>query len=215
MSEIPHILRMMQDTDIPAVCDSWHKSYHSNPLVAWVPPGPYVTILREYIYKSLIQRTFEVLVACPLDAPDEILGWVAADAASRALHYVYVKQLFRDVGLGKSLLMAGSEKTLDETIDVTFWPKFEHPRLHLRFRPWLFYTESATEWMKQRWNRNRIKSKSSRSSRQSSSTAKKEAGGRLALRTQEATPLPQTTTGSQSVASTALLPSSRPTTSRA
>lgn len=72
------------------------QSYPSSPIHGDV----YFKEQERLIYE--INERSEILVACNVEEPDQVYGWVVA--SSGLLHYVYVKGPFRRFGIGGSLL---------------------------------------------------------------------------------------------------------------
>ncbi len=106
-------LRAFAPTDAGLVFSSWLRSYWD------ARPLPLREVPRELFFADrghhgvvtrLIGRG-AVVVACS-DDPDEIYGWMCIDG--RALHYVYVKELWRSKGVARALMAS-----LPEALDVS------------------------------------------------------------------------------------------------
>jgi GNAT superfamily N-acetyltransferase len=90
---------------------SWFSSYRTG---GFAPPVGFD------VYKAgqgrLIERlepSCTVLVASAIAVPDEVCGWVAA--TDRAVHYCYVKQAYRRLGIARLLLEGESRRYSHET----------------------------------------------------------------------------------------------------
>ncbi len=81
------------------VFSSWIKSYRSSCLlVADEHYSAGQTALVEHLVKT---ARGHVYVAVPFDSPNTILGWVCRRGP--VVHYIYVKEAFRRLGVGTAL----------------------------------------------------------------------------------------------------------------
>lgn len=103
-------VRVGEPGDIAFITDSWLRSYACDQWTS-CPGGPreYFDTQRQVVAACL--QSSEVLVACPEDGLDQILGWLCW--RPHVLHYVYVKPYYRRRGVGMLLLeraFAGIER---------------------------------------------------------------------------------------------------------
>lgn len=100
-------IRPARAGDERLILSSWLESFRDCSRTANLVPKPFYFPLQREVSTALLRRG-EVLVACnPMDA-DQIFGWAVVERIARkpVLHYVYVKQLFRRMGIASALLNA-------------------------------------------------------------------------------------------------------------
>lgn len=125
-SPLPMRIRPATENDRRFVVNSWFESYRPH-----VDAGFDVFAAG---HRRHMDALFAVCpppsVACDLEDPDTIFGWALAKGAH--LHYVYVKQPFRRLGVAKALV-----------VPAVKWYTFETPAgltlaksLQLRYDPW-------------------------------------------------------------------------------
>ena len=88
--------------------DSWLNAYRASPWAGAVPNNKYFDVYGDAI-KELLTRGSKVLVACNPDNSSQILGWVCYELSARGdkvVHFVYVKDVFRKLGIANSLIGA-------------------------------------------------------------------------------------------------------------
>ncbi len=97
------LLRRGENGDVPFITSSWLKSFRDAPSVAGVPNTAYYYYQHKILEEILPDA--EVWVACNVDRHDQALGWICAFPAKEALilHYCYVKQPFRRLGVAEML----------------------------------------------------------------------------------------------------------------
>lgn len=103
---IPHNIRPYNaETDSSCVLDSWWRGLQSTPQFAWLPRSAFSSAMRAQLTDDIADGTIRVDVACDVDDPSQIFGWVAYDgtAPTLCLHWVYVKQLYRRNGIARML----------------------------------------------------------------------------------------------------------------
>lgn len=102
--KLPIRMRSISDADINFVFNSWLKSFKGSPMYKHVENTIYFQnhhkLLQQCIMKS------QVILACDENDLSQILGYVVADKIDGILtiHYVYVKQAFRGLGVAKMLM---------------------------------------------------------------------------------------------------------------
>jgi hypothetical protein len=98
------IVRKGEDEDVAFITNSWLSNFRDADMVRHVPNRFYYhyhhKLLEEIIPKSAVR------VACNIERPSQILGWICAQAVDNALvvHFCYVKLPFRRFGVAKMLL---------------------------------------------------------------------------------------------------------------
>lgn len=121
--------RRMVAEDLVFVLDSWLDSYRMSHMAGPIPMSMYEDVYRQLL-RELVQRPDIVVVIAfepGVAPPDDIYGWICVerDAWTRAkvlehgrhvekdvrveqpvVHYVNVKQAFRDHGVARALLAA-------------------------------------------------------------------------------------------------------------
>lgn len=96
-------IRPAIDSDVALIHSSWLRSYwNASASASGVRFDLYQAGQRARIARLL---SF-VEIACSPEAPDTIMGWRCADYTGdrSALHYVYVRQIYRRQGVAKYLL---------------------------------------------------------------------------------------------------------------
>jgi hypothetical protein len=110
-------IRPMGDSDMPFIVDSWLKSFQFGKNRRHAEPGSFAK-LHFPVVRHLIENSPRRLIACDPDAPENIQGWALADIRADRLpvvHYVYVREAFKDVGLTPLLFSAvtgGAKKVI-------------------------------------------------------------------------------------------------------
>lgn len=103
--------RPAEKPDLAFIFSSWLKSFRESEFAKGIPTSLYY---REHhrLIERLLERA-QVLVACNPESPSQIYGWICFERSrARVIHYVYVKQPFRELGIAKRLLeaaLAGEE----------------------------------------------------------------------------------------------------------
>jgi GNAT superfamily N-acetyltransferase len=99
-------IRGPDEEDLAFITDSWLKSYAESEVALRLPRSLYYSYHRTVVERILsTERTMPcVKVACLREEPSEILGWCAFYSMAYVLHYVYVKQAYRRLGVAAKLL---------------------------------------------------------------------------------------------------------------
>lgn len=106
--------------DMPYVYDTWLKSYCESEVFTLIRQGnrnaqePFCDLKKELFFRPHRRRIQQLESAgrlivrvaqrAPAGPDDPLLGWEAHDGASSALHFVYVRQAFRQKGIACQLL---------------------------------------------------------------------------------------------------------------
>lgn len=87
--------------EIKFVLDAWTRSYRDSPWAGTVTNDRYAETQR-WTITNLLVRGAKVLVATPAVGPRRIAGLVCYESPG-LLHYLYVKQAFRGLGVARML----------------------------------------------------------------------------------------------------------------
>ena len=135
-----YVLRPMADGDRAFIINSWLKSYYDTPHVHWVPEGTYYRF-----YHDRVQQVLDrcgATIACNEEDASQIFGWVCRDG--KTIHYVYVKQPYRTMGIAHTLIGQAAGD-----IVCTHWTRIcEQSKVTLRYKPGLFWDGLALRWAK-------------------------------------------------------------------
>jgi GNAT superfamily N-acetyltransferase len=155
-------LRMGEETDRAFIYDSWLRSYefqvgdvaadakicktcgrtrrrdvsggHAN---SEIHPRDYWSFQRGRINR-LLDTTAAVIVAYPEGTPSVIAGWACVDNDPEIVHYVYVREFYRQKGIARRLIEG--RKICTHLTDsrrpdsATAWKR----RMGMRYLPYLF-----------------------------------------------------------------------------
>lgn len=103
----PICLRMSNTNDEPFIFNSWMKSFQSSPFANGLAPELYFKFQHK-----LIEEVFGchmIKVAHHADDPNQIFGYIAyeySEPQTVVIHYCFVKQAFRKMGIAKQLWTA-------------------------------------------------------------------------------------------------------------
>lgn len=128
-------LRSPNNSDVDFIYNSWLESYRKteNKMTHTVYYDRFKKILTTIFQKSL------VIIACDQKDPTQIFGYIVYEPLDPViLHYVYVKFMYRQHGIGKDLLEAVRKK--EEPVVCTFanhaFTKLK-TKWRLTYNPWL------------------------------------------------------------------------------
>jgi len=102
------LARDMEESDISFVSNAWLKSYRGAHFCAGCPNELYY-IQHHTLIKDIWERS-NITILCDEMDGDQIYGFICYEVGEHLggeigiLHYVYVKHLFRSLGLAKGLL---------------------------------------------------------------------------------------------------------------
>lgn len=101
---LPLTIRHAHDGDIPFIFSSWLKSFRESGFMARGVPNTIYFTNHHKILQKLVQRS-KVFIACDPKDTSNIYGYVVAETIDNTfvLHFIYVKQSFRKLGVGKAL----------------------------------------------------------------------------------------------------------------
>lgn len=102
--------RLLDPSEHNFIYNSFLKSYRDSPMVKGVPNTIYFKKQHDLIELFLVDPRSRAIVACNAQDPEQIYGYILAqsrpgDAQGDVLvvHWVYVKQPFRNLGIAKQL----------------------------------------------------------------------------------------------------------------
>jgi predicted GNAT family acetyltransferase len=94
----------MSEQDLNFVLSSWLQSYKTSEFAAAIPHQLYYRHHQELIKQILLHENNHVTILCPIDDPEQILGFIAYNTKQPIIYYVYMKQVFRKLGLASYLV---------------------------------------------------------------------------------------------------------------
>ncbi len=120
-------IRPLLPGDYNFVLSSFAHSFKSSKYAGTCPAHEWHSQAK-LIVDSLLARGAEVPVLCNTEDPDQILGWAMferADSGVPVVHYVYIKDDFRNDGLARYLV---GEIAGDQRFAYTHRTRDAHPR---------------------------------------------------------------------------------------
>lgn len=105
MSLPAHVIRPGGAGDRGYIVDSWLQSYRPSPFATQLPDWAYWSHFGHVGIVESIMESSPALVACLPDARDFIYAWAVGDRRG-FLHYVFVRNDFREQGFAKALVDA-------------------------------------------------------------------------------------------------------------
>lgn len=139
--------RSFTEDDLPFVMSSWFKSYFSGPQITWLPPLV-KAVLHRHIEGHLRAGLYSVTLAVEASNPTQVFGWICngMDEERATVHYIYVKHLFRRLGIARALLRSAGVKT-GEGFHATHYTRVcsnaEKANYKIWYYPELFYTANT------------------------------------------------------------------------
>lgn len=121
------IIREIKDEDHAFILSTWLKSYYDL-MVGHKPPKFIFFKEHQKAIKGCIK---EGSILCNDEDPDQIIGYVVHSGTT--LHYIYVKNVFRNLKLARQLL--DSKKFESYTHHTSYMNKL---KLSLIYNPYLF-----------------------------------------------------------------------------
>jgi len=88
--------------EFPFIFDSWARSFRRSPWAGCVPNHLYDAVSRECSKGILDRPDARVVVALPDPDTRRVMGYYVAEPG--VLHWLYVKDSFRRMGIGRRLL---------------------------------------------------------------------------------------------------------------
>lgn len=116
------IIRDAEPGEENFVYNSWLHSYRSSHFARPIESKTYYAFHHAIIERILARPTCTVLIATHKDTPTIILGYLVLESLEKpTIHFVYVKQPFRRLGIAKALL-----GHLRPKLDVPFEAIYTH-----------------------------------------------------------------------------------------
>jgi hypothetical protein len=118
----PVLFRPAEPGDLGYIVHSWLESFHAgNPQMRLVRMGRFKNPMRRAIHTLLATST--VVMACDPEQPSHLYGFIAAEmvGVSPVVHYCYVSQLRRSVGLARGLAAEALR-----SMGGSAWSEFTH-----------------------------------------------------------------------------------------
>lgn len=98
-------LRLSTEADLPFILSSWLRGYRQSSVTSGISNTVYYRSHEAALKRLLVDAV--VIVACAKDDPNQIFGYVVGEhdgIAALTVHWVYVKQPFRRLGMAAHLL---------------------------------------------------------------------------------------------------------------
>lgn len=99
MSKLPYTIRQHTEADMGCIVQPWYR--HSKKTYRWLSCATRDRVLAEAIRRAAAD--LPVFIACNREQPDQVFGWACAEVG-KALHFVWVKETFRGLGLARELV---------------------------------------------------------------------------------------------------------------
>lgn len=127
MSNLPIRLRTANPEDVSFIFNSWLKSYRTSEMCK--PMTNEVYFAEQHRLIENLVTSCKVIIACNEQDPKHLYGWICAGDTDGifTLHYIYIKQAFRKMGLAKMLLeICGHDGSTmgiytHHTLPMKFW----------------------------------------------------------------------------------------------
>lgn len=138
-----YVVRNANPKDINFIFSTWMESfrYGSTPIKT-TPKSIYFSRYQTVLDHILGKDEVHTVVACSPEEPDVILGYLVYETPN-IVHYSFVKEVFRNIGVAKSLLehLGPSYKTFTHRTDML--EKYMRNKPEWRYDPFLLYQRSG------------------------------------------------------------------------
>jgi GNAT superfamily N-acetyltransferase len=105
MAKLPVKIRDFRDEDLNFILNSWLKSFKPSYYAGSIPDDMYWDVY-ESVFRRILKNS-DVNVACDPESEYTIYGYsVTEDLDVPVVHWIYVKQPFRSLGIAKDLVNA-------------------------------------------------------------------------------------------------------------
>ena len=99
-----YAIRPAQADDISFIYSTWLRSYRNDSAIGLsVRKSVFFESYRLVLDQILAKAATKVLVACKIDEPNVIYGYLVAEPTEKILHYIFVKDAFRRFQIAKTL----------------------------------------------------------------------------------------------------------------
>ena len=95
---------LIRDYDLKIDSDFVYNTYLKSQRKYWMNVPQNVYYKEQANILRLILLKHRTKIACSSEKPDQIFGWAAADITKSTLHFAYVKQDFRGLGIFTKLM---------------------------------------------------------------------------------------------------------------
>jgi ribosomal protein S18 acetylase RimI-like enzyme len=122
MPNLPILMRPARPEDQAFIYNSWLKAYRNSKLTREWPNEIYYKAQAKAITQIFFAA--KTIIACSAEDKSQIYGYIVFQKVSETqiVHFLYVKQVFRRLGIGKSLVeKAFGEQTDEQEIHTTHW----------------------------------------------------------------------------------------------
>lgn len=132
-------IRPAYSADLNFVTNSWIRAYRKNAqLMQMIPQAIYSSNQYKLILK-LLERS-QLIIACMANDKDQILGWVCFEEIAdgeKAIHFAYVKSVFRKLGIGTALLQCALGANVTYYTHHTYFAQTMNRKRALAYNPFL------------------------------------------------------------------------------
>src|ERR1700689_3054403 len=118
MSELgkTYIIRDYRESDKAFVMSTWLRGlYYGSEFFKLADKTSFMNHYKLFLDAIISNPKNTILVACLKDEPDTILGYSVLTVDFKVVHWIFVKLLFRNKGVGKSLCPQNPEKVTHMT----------------------------------------------------------------------------------------------------
>jgi GNAT superfamily N-acetyltransferase len=105
MSEVKELyeVRLYQPTDFNFVMATFLRGlYYGDSWFSLIPKDIFMNVYKQ-VAEALIKK-HQVYIACLKEDPDVILGYSIISADEKTLHWIFIKQAWRNHGIARSLV---------------------------------------------------------------------------------------------------------------
>lgn len=142
MSNISLRIREANQEDVNFIFASWLRSYRASKWAKQITNTVYFAEHHKVLERLL--KNNKVFVACHNDDPGQLYGFICADKIDNifCLHYIYVKQTFRNLGIGTMLLNAFEHDPNFAAVYTHHAPMADRlaPKYNMVHHPYLAFT---------------------------------------------------------------------------
>lgn len=140
---LPIMVRPATQGDVNFILNSWIKSAYSNLPKAYEMPNFMFCTEHHKLIEAVLKRS-TVIVACDRKDPSIIYGYLVAEYLQNhpTIHYIYVKQTFRRLGLASYLINCldiNQESIIFISHTTLKFKNFFGTKRHFIFNPYLFH----------------------------------------------------------------------------
>lgn len=143
----PFRLRKATQEDVGFIFNAWLKSYKYSLFAKNITNTIYFSEHHKVIENLL--KKHETLIACNNEDPSQIYGFINAGQIDGffCLNYIYVKQSFRNLGVGKALLN-GFDHNPEHASVITHWTRMAErlaAKYNFVYHPYILFNLEESE----------------------------------------------------------------------